>query len=109
MSIAEQIRSRWFSSPGKPKPVNPYPLIERGRQAEALLKNETLSGAMEEMLRECSLAWISSSPMDYDARTELYLRAQAIQAFRAKLQGWLTDAQVEAANLETRERRKKEI
>jgi len=85
--------------------LNSDDILNRGRNAENLLNNTTLSEAFEEMLSEVSRSWLATKPMEYDERTELYLRAQAIQALRGTLMGWLGSAQIEAAKLQKQSRK----
>jgi len=85
--------------------LNTDDILNRGRNAENLLNNTTLSEAFEEMLTDTSRAFLATKRMEYDERDELHLRATAIQALRAKLNGWMNDAVVEAAKLQKQSRK----
>lgn len=86
--------------------IDPYPIIDRGRRAEDLIKNETLAEALTAMEEDATTRWLASHSRDIDGREVLYHHMQAILGLRATLERWVETAKAEAAKLEKVELRK---
>lgn len=90
--------------------MTPEQIIERGRQADALLKNTLLNECFESILQRVSREWLSTpreSTIDRDKREELHARANAITALRGELNARLNDAVVEQNRIASAEKREK--
>jgi len=90
--------------------VNSHEIIERGRNADALLKNSLLNEAFEAILTRASREWLAvprESGLDKDKREEIHARANGISEVRGQLREWLNDAVAEQARIEREEKRQK--
>jgi hypothetical protein len=86
--------------------IDPYPIIDRGRRAEDLIKNETLAEVLAAMEEDATTRWLASHSRDIDGREVLYHQVQAILTLKATLHSWVESAKAEAAKLEKIEMRR---
>lgn len=93
---------------GRPaiEPVDPYPIIDRGRRARDLIDNETLREALTAMEEDATARWQASPSRDTEGREVLYHHMQAILELRVTLESWAEAAMSEAAKLDKIEQRK---
>lgn len=74
-------------------------VIARGRQAERLLKDETLMYALDEIASNTYLSFLSTESSNFDTREQLWAIGQALQCVQQKLQGYVDNGTIEQANL----------
>jgi hypothetical protein len=85
--------------------LNSDEILDRGRNAELLLNNPTLSEILEVMLRETSMAFMASAPEEHEAREALYHHSQAIMGLREMIRERLNTAVAEAGKLARQSRK----
>jgi len=74
--------------------------MERGEKAAALLRNELLQEAFNQLETDFIQAWKSSSVEDSQNRERLYMLCQNLSALRGYLEGVVTDGKLAKAQLD---------
>lgn len=81
--------------------------MERGEKAAALLRNELLQEAFNQLEADFIQAWKASSVEDSQNRERLYMLCQNLSALRGYLEGVVTDGKLAKAQLEELQNRVK--
>lgn len=74
--------------------------MERGEKAAALLRNELLQEAFNQLESDFIQAWKASSVEDSQNRERLYMLCQNLSALRGYLEGVVTDGKLAKAQLD---------
>lgn len=74
--------------------------MERGEKAAALLRNELLQEAFNQLEADFIQAWKASSVEDSQNRERLYMLCQNLSALRGYLEGVVTDGKLAKAQLD---------
>lgn len=82
-------------------------VIRRGRAAEYLLSDDTLSAAFEDIAVDNLAAWKATAPCSTSVREVAYYNDRALELLKGRLMAWLEAAQMAARNIEVAERREK--
>lgn len=77
--------------------------ILRGRAAARLMADDVAGQALEAIAADTTDAWRNSRPDDVAGREDAFRMLRAIGLFRATLQAWAQDGQVEEHNAKTRD------
>lgn len=76
--------------------------LDRGRRAEALLADEVLIAAFQEIEGGLTSQWRDTPTSAKEARESLFYQVAATQSVLAQLQAWAEDARFVAAQIERR-------
>lgn len=82
--------------------IEQQPLIDRGIRAEELLKNETFSTAVKDVVDQCIQAWLNSGE-DAKLREAAYNAAQGMNNVVGVLQQWVAIKEQIVSELDTQE------
>lgn len=74
--------------------------INRGKRAEALVRDEMLIEAFDEMVSSYYADWLKTSPGDSAERERIYLKARQVGELRERLVRWATDGNLAQAELD---------
>lgn len=73
--------------------------VERGRQAQELLNNELLKGALDAIEREVFEAWATAPALSKDEKEALWQHVRACRNFRSVLIGYIQTGALAADTL----------
>lgn len=73
--------------------------VERGRQAQELLNNELLKGALDAIEREVFEAWATAPALSKDEKEALWQHVRACRNFRSVLIGYIQTGKLAADTL----------
>ena len=79
-----------------------HDIIERGVQAEQLIKNKSYATVMNYLVDEAISAWVTTKLEQKELREGAWHRYQSIVAVQATLQSWITAMQQEQKAQETK-------
>ena len=81
-------------------------IFERGRRAEAVLDNETVTEALDYISESLLRQWRATTSTMTSTRETLFHQVAAMDALRAQLRSWVETAAFEQAKLDKANERK---
>jgi hypothetical protein len=82
--------------------------IRRGHGAKALLENQVLTEALEDLLETSFANFLATDNVDYDARESIWAIGQAVMLVRSKLEAYVSDGKLTQENMNFDESQEKQ-
>lgn len=82
-------------------------ILERGRQARAVLDNETVMAAMDHITDQTQKQWRATTAKMTETRESLFHQIAGLDAVRAQLKLWVEQADHEQRQLDKQNARQK--